>query len=350
MAPQNASHLSRALLNWYDASRRAFPWRAEPGETPDPYRVWLSEIMLQQTGAATVIPYFEKFTARWPDVKALAAAELDDVLTAWSGLGYYARARNLRRCAHIVSAEMNGEFPRAFEALLKLPGIGPYTAAAIAAIAYGQPGGVLDGNIERVVARLHAMTAPLPAARAELQKLSAALIDCARPGDVAQAMMDLGATICTPRKPGCAQCPWQSACQARRLGIAASLPRKRPKPASPLRVGAVFWLVRKDGAVLLRRRPEKGLLGGMMEFPGAPWGGAPCDIAAHAPAACAWRPLPGTVRHVFTHFKLELTVYSGACGKSSAPGGVWAQPDTLENFALPALMRKVAIHAQKHSQ
>ncbi len=341
-----AQKLSDLLLDWYDCNRRVFPWRALHDETPDPYRVWLSEIMLQQTGTATVIAYFNKFTTRWPTVHALAEAKLDEVLTAWAGLGYYARARNLHRCAQIISTEMDGEFPRDAATLQKLPGIGPYTTAAIAAIAYNDPSPVLDGNIERVMSRLYAVTSPLPGAKAELRNLSLALIDCARPGDVAQAIMDLGAVICSPRSPDCGRCPWHASCAAKAQGCAESLPVKQTRAPSPTRVGAIFWLSRTDGAVLLRRRPEKGLLGGMMEFPGTAWGEEIDDLGAHAPAACKWRPLPGTVSHVFTHFKLQLTVYTGACPDLSSVDGIWARPETFHEYALPAVMRKVATHVQ----
>lgn len=342
----NARQLSRLLLDWYDRNRRAFPWRALPGETADPYRVWLSEIMLQQTGTATVISYFNKFITRWPTVHTLAKAELDDVLTAWAGLGYYARARNLHRCAQIISSEMAGEFPCDLAALQKLPGIGPYTASAISAIAFNRAGPVLDGNIERVLSRLYRVTAPLPGSKPELRNLSLALIDCARPGDMAQAMMDLGAAVCTPRGPDCTHCPWRKPCMANALNCAESLPVKPARRQSPTRVGAVFWLVREDGAVLLRRRPERGLLGGMMEFPGTPWRDEIEDIAQHMPAACNWRALPGAVRHVFTHFKLELAVYTGACSCMSSVDGIWVKPESFHDFALPAVMRKVAAHVQ----
>lgn len=343
--------LSELLMAWYDHNRRAFPWRALQGETPDPYRVWLSEIMLQQTGTAAAAAYFNKFTARWPDVHALANADLDAVLTGWAGLGYYARARNLHACAKIVSTQMDGVFPRDCAALLKLPGVGPYTAAAIAAIAYDLPAPVLDGNIERVMARLHAVTAPLPGAKPVLRGLSLALIDCGRPGDAAQAMMDLGALICTPRAPDCPRCPWRSCCAAFEQNIAQSLPVKPRKAPGPTRLGAVFWLTRHDGAVLLRRRPERGLLGGMLEFPGTPWGTELPktpeinDAAPYAPVACNWRELPGVVRHVFTHFKLELTVYAGEADAPEVADGFWAQPGRLGDLALPSLMQKVAAHA-----
>ena len=302
--------------------------------------------MLQQTGTATVISYFNKFTVRWPTVHALASAKLDDVLTEWAGLGYYARARNLYRCAQIISTGMAGEFPRDFSALQKLPGIGPYTAAAIAAIAYNEASPVLDGNIERVISRLYAVTSPLPGAKAQLRNLSLALIDCARPGDMAQAMMDLGAGVCTPRAPDCMRCPWRNPCEAYAQNIAGTLPIKQKRPPGPTRVGAIFWLTRKDGAVLLRRRPERGLLGGMMEFPGTPWSDEMENLTAYMPANCKWRELPGTVRHVFTHFKLELKVYAGVCTSSSSVNGIWLQQEMFPDFALPTVMQKVVSHVQ----
>lgn len=347
--PYKAPRLSRLLLKWYDVNRRVFPWRAQQSETPDPYRVWLSEVMLQQTGTGAVIAYFEKFTLRWPTVHALANAELDEVLTAWAGLGYYARARNLHRCANIISTVMNGEFPRSHDALQKLPGIGPYTAAAIAAIAFDAAGPVLDGNIERVLSRLYAITDTLPGSRPQLRGLSSDVINCARPGDAAQAMMDLGALICTPRAPDCMACPWRACCAAYAQNIAETLPIKRRKPESPTRVGAIFWLSGPDGAVLLRRRPEQGLLGGMMEFPGTPWLESMHEAAAYAPVACAWRALPGTVRHVFTHFKLELTVYIGACATPPSVDGIWLQREKFDDVALPVLMQKVMAHIDVHS-
>lgn len=335
-----------ALLGWYDHHRREFPWRAKPGQIPDPYLVWLSEIMLQQTGASTVAPYFRRFAARWPTVQALADADLEEVLVAWAGLGYYARARNLHQCARIVSSKMGGEFPRDYGALLKLPGIGPYTAAAIPAIAFNRPAAVLDGNIERVISRLYAVTSPIPGARPELRALSGRLIDCPRPGDVAQAMMDLGASICTPRAPGCLDCPCGSFCAARAKGMTETLPNKQKRPPLPARMGTIFWLTRGDGAVLLRRRPERGLLGGMMEFPGTPWLSSQSGLEQYAPSACEWRALPGEVRHVFTHFKLQLKVCAGYCG-TAWPEGIWAQPEALNEYALPAVMQKAAAHVRK---
>ncbi len=350
MKRPNSRLIQKLLLGWYDRHRRSFPWRVMPGQTPDAYLVWLSEIMLQQTGTDTVVAYYHRFTERWPTVHALANASLDEVLIEWAGLGYYARARNLHACARIVSKEFAGRFPDDQTALLKLPGIGPYTAAALSAIAFNRPAPVLDGNIERVISRLYAITTPLPAARTELRPLAGAVTNCQRPGDMAQAMMDLGATLCTPRAPDCAACPLQKHCAAYAQGIAETLPRRQRKAAQKKRVGAVFWLTRNDGSVLLRRRPEKGLLGGMMEFPGTPWQADAAGVSGFAPANCNWRALPGTVQHVFTHFKLELTVYAATSRAGQPMDGIWARPDELQNFALPKLMQKVAAHAQDASR
>ncbi|HYU11045.1 MAG TPA: A/G-specific adenine glycosylase, partial [Stellaceae bacterium] len=259
-----------ALLAWYDRHRRDLPWRSPAGTRADPYRVWLSEIMLQQTTVVTVAPYFDRFVARWPDIRALAAASLDEVLHEWQGLGYYARARNLHACARAVVARHGGYFPENPAQLRALPGIGDYTAAAIAAIAFDHGSAAVDGNVERVVARLFAVVEPLPAAKPRLKALATALVPARRAGDFAQAMMDLGATLCTPRRPRCVLCPWREACAARAAGIADNLPARLDKPERPWRYGVVFWLSRGDGAVLLRRRPEKGLLGGMIELPSTP--------------------------------------------------------------------------------
>jgi len=338
----------RRLLDWYDRHARTLPWRTPPRRRrpPDPYHVWLSEVMLQQTTVATVEPYFRAFVARWPTLEALAAAELDAVLHAWQGLGYYARARNLHRCAGAVVERHGGRLPETEAGLRALPGIGPYTAAAIAAIAFDRPATVVDGNVERVVARLFAVTTPLPAARAELRRLAATLTPRARPGDFAQAMMDLGAGLCTPRAPDCRRCPVAAACAGRAAGIAAELPRRAPRKPRPLRHGVAFWTVRPDGAVLLRRRRERGLLGGMMEVPSTewrrrPWGEA--EARAAAPVAADWRALPGVVDHGFTHFRLRLTVLAGRADDRAA--GLWCPPDRLSEHALPTLMKKVVRHA-----
>ncbi len=343
-----ADSLSRALLAWYDQHRRVLPWRAAPGETADPYAVWLSEIMLQQTTVVTVGPYFRAFLERWPDVGALAAADLDEVLHAWAGLGYYARARNMHACARRVAAEHGGRFPRDEEGLRALPGIGPYTAAAIAAIAFDVPATAMDGNVERVTARLRNVTTPLPAAKPELHALAAEITPAARAGDYAQAIMDLGATICTPRNPRCMLCPWAPPCQARAAGTAESLPARAAKSARPTRYGVAFWARRGDGAVLLRRRPEKGLLGGMMEIPSTDWRATRWSLAearGAAPVAGRWRLLDGTVAHVFTHFALELAVATAEIPANGDADGVWCLPGRLSDYALPTVMKKVAKHA-----
>ncbi len=334
------------LLAWYDRHRRDLPWRAPPGAVADPYRVWLSEIMLQQTTVATVGPYFERFVARWPDARALAFASLDDVLGEWQGLGYYARARNLHACAQTVVRRHSGVFPSDPVELRSLPGIGDYTAAAIAAIAFDRRIAAVDGNVERVIARLYAVAEPIAAAKPRLRARADGLIPQQRAGDFAQAMMDLGATICTPRRPRCVLCPWREACAARARGIAEELPARAAKPDRPWRYGVAFWLTREDGCVLLRRRPEKGLLGGMVEIPSTPWRPAPWTLgeaAGFAPIAAQWSPLPGTVRHGFTHFQLELVVASGTVADGCA--GLWSPPARLGEHALPTLIKKLIRHA-----
>ena len=333
------------MLAWYDRHRRDLPWRAPAGVRPDPYRVWLSEIMLQQTTAVTVGPYFDRFVARWPNVSALAAASLDEVLQLWQGLGYYARARNLHACARAVVERYGGVFPDEAKALRGLPGIGGYTAAAIAAIAFDRREAAIDGNVERVIARLHAVQEPLPAAKPRLQALAAALVPARRSGDFAQALMDLGATICTPRRPRCVLCPWRASCRAVARGLADDLPVRAEKPERPLRHAIAFWLTRADGAVLLRRRPEKGLLGGMMEIPSTPWRAEPWTLAEAdnlAPARVSWLVLPGKVRHGFTHFLLDLAVVAGS---GTTIDGIWSPLERLGDHALPTLMKKIARHA-----
>jgi len=340
------------LFAWYDRHRRRLPWRAEPGARADPYHVWLSEVMLQQTTVAAVAPYFEMFTARWPTVHDLAAASLDEVLHAWQGLGYYARARNLHRCARMVSRERAGRFPDAEEELRRLPGVGRYTAAAVAAIAFGRRAVVLDGNVERVMARLFRVEQPLPRAKPRLYELADRLTPEQRPGDYAQAVMDLGAMVCTPRRPDCSLCPWSAACAGR--NIAGSLPRRAARPERPTRRGVAFWITRPDGAVLLRRRPDDGLLGGMVEVPSTPWreGEMPTPSSARREAPLSapdWELMPGTVRHTFTHFHLELAVLAGRVGcTAAAAGAIWSQPDEMGRQALPTVMKKVARHALRH--
>jgi len=354
---QSHSDAAARLLAWYDRHARVLPWRAPPGAPlADPYRVWLSEIMLQQTTVATVGPYFADFLDRWPTVAALAAAPLDDVLTAWAGLGYYARARNLHRCARVVAEDLDGVFPDSEEELRKLPGIGPYTAAAVAAIAFGRRAVVVDGNVERVVARFFKVETPLPAAKPELHRLADSLTPDQRAGDFAQAMMDLGATVCLPRQPKCLLCPLEGDCAGKAAGVAQQLPRRQPKAAKPTRHAVAFWLQAPDGALLLRRRPEKGLLGGMMEVPSTPWRETPWDAGAAepaAPAATRWRELPGLVRHTFTHFHFEVTVWAGQAAEVHAVAeeadGRWVSLDGLADEALPTVMRKIIAHGLKHA-
>jgi A/G-specific adenine glycosylase len=338
------------LLQWYDRHRRVLPWRARKGERADPYRVWLSEIMLQQTTVKAVAPYYARFLERFPTVTRLAAAPLDEVLSLWAGLGYYARARNLHACARAVAERHGGKFPGDEEALRALPGIGAYTAAAIAAIAFDQRASPVDGNIERVIARLFAVAEELPAARPRIRALAGALTPARRAGDFAQAMMDLGATICTPRAPVCALCPWNEACVARARGEQESLPRKAAKKTGALRRGAAFVALRADGFILLRKRAAQGLLGGMTEVPTTEWGGEFAETSALSLAPfpkAAWRRIPGIVTHVFTHFPLELTVYAAKVPDTArAPRGMrWSPVGSLAQAALPSVMRKVIFHA-----
>lgn len=338
----------RALLAWYDRRRRDLPWRARPGETADPYAVWLSEIMLQQTTVEAVKPYFAAFLARWPSVAALAAAPLDEVMKAWAGLGYYARARNLHACAQRIAFDHGGVFPRGEGELLALPGVGPYTAAAIAAIAFDEPHVAVDGNVERVVSRLFAVARPARAAKAELREKARSLLPRERPGDFTQALMDLGATVCTPRSPRCEACPFLAACEAARRGEAEAFPVKAPKLAKPQRQGAVFVL-RSGGETLLRTRAARGLLGGMTEFPSTPFRQDfdPREAGAHAPIAARWRALPGEVEHVFTHFSLRLTIFTATLAPPPplVENCRWAPAARLEDEGLPTLMRKVAVRA-----
>ena len=300
--------------------------------------------MLQQTTVAVVGPYFDRFVARWPNVSALAAASLDEILQLWQGLGYYARARNLHACARAVVERCGSVFPREAPALRTLPGIGDYTAAAISAIAFDGVEAAVDGNVERVMARLYAVADPLPVAKPRLRALTRALVPQQRAGDFAQAMMDLGATICTPRRPRCVLCPWRTCCAAASSGLQETLPALTEKPDRPLRYGVAFWLMRPDGEVLLRRRPEKGLLGGMIEIPSTPWRAEPwalTEAITLAPTTAEWSPLPGTVQHGFTHFRLELAMLAG----EGTAEGIWSRTDRLGEHALPTLMKKLVRHA-----
>lgn len=338
------------LLDWYDRHRRRLPWRPPAGERADPYRVWLSEIMLQQTGVKTVGPYFEKFLARWPDVAALGSASQDDVLRMWAGLGYYSRARNLHACAVAVLRDHGGVFPDTEQGLRALPGIGPYTAAAIAAIAFDVRTMPVDGNIERVVSRLYAVEEPLPQAKPLIGELAATLLGESRAGDSAQALMDLGSSICTPKKPACALCPLNEDCLARARGDQEAFPRKAPKKTGTLRRGAAFIVTRGE-ELLVRTRLEKGLLGGMTEVPGSDWLAGQDDKAAlkQAPGlkdVTRWHRKVGVVTHVFTHFPLELVVYTASVAARTRPpeGMRWVPIATLSGEALPNVMRKAIAH------
>jgi A/G-specific adenine glycosylase len=342
------------LLGWYDRHRRRLPWRPPAGERADPYRVWLSEIMLQQTGAKTVGPYFEKFLARWPDVVSLGRASLDDVLRMWAGLGYYSRARNLHACAVVVLRDHGGIFPDTEEGLRALPGIGPYTAAAIAAIAFDRRTMPVDGNIERVVSRLFAVEEALPQAKPLIQELATTLLGPSRAGDSAQALMDLGSSICTPKRPACALCPLNDDCMARARGDQETFPRKAPKKAGTLRQGAAFVVTRGD-ELLVRTRPEKGLLGGMTEVPTSDWlagqdGKVALKQAPLLKGVARWHRKAGVVTHVFTHFPLELVVYTAEVAARTRPpeGMRWVPVATLAEEALPNVMRKVIAHGLSH--
>lgn len=342
----STSEAADLLLDWYDREARVLPWRARPGakRRMSPYKVWLSEVMLQQTAVATVSPYFAQFLARWPNVEELAAAPLDDVLSAWAGLGYYARARNLHKCAITVARELGGRFPETEEGLRALPGVGAYTAAAIAAIAFDRPAVVVDGNVERVMARLHLIETPLPDAKPELTEAASRLTPKRRPGDYAQGVMDLGATVCTPKTPACGLCPWMGFCRARLEGDPKSLPRKRAKAARPTRLGVAYLALDARGRVLLRPRPEKGLLGGMLGLPGPEWsvaGPTADEIARAAPFAADWRDLGVEAQHTFTHFHLRLKIIAGRpVGVRKGAQDRWIAPAALGDHALPTLMKK----------
>jgi A/G-specific adenine glycosylase len=346
------------LLAWYDRHRRRLPWRALPGEAADPYRVWLSEVMLQQTTVSAVAPYYAKFLVRFPSVEALAAAEIDEVFKLWAGLGYYARARHLHACAKAVVTRHGGAFPATEAELAALPGIGPYTAAAVAAIAFDFAASPVDGNVERVITRLYAIEDELPSAKPTIRSLAERLRPPQRPGDFAQAMMDLGATICTPKNPACALCPFLDGCAARRRCDPETFPRKAKKREGKLRRGAAFVALRADGHLLVRTRPARGLLGGMTEVPttdfladfdeSASLDAAPDLGAGRRARATRWQRLPGAVTHVFTHFPLELVVFRAEVpAAAAAPDGMrWIAAAEVRGAAFPTLMRKVLAHAR----
>ncbi|WP_422514410.1 A/G-specific adenine glycosylase [Sphingomonas sp. 3-13AW] len=334
--PANLSAIAPLLLDWYDANARSLPWRAPPGApAPDPYRVWLSEVMLQQTQVATVRPYFEKFVARWPDFTSLAAAEDAELMAAWAGLGYYARARNLLACARAVANLHGGVLPDTEAGLRTLPGLGAYTAAAIAAIAFGRRAVVVDANVERVVARLFALPQPLPAGRPAIRIATDSITPDLRAGDFAQAMMDLGSGICTPRAPRCLLCPVRAQCDGFATGEPEAFPRKVPKREKPHRHGTLFWL-EHDGRVLLVRRPGKGLLGGMRALPTGPWADTPPGFA-EAPVEAEWRVMGG-VAHGFTHFRLSCAVAAATLpAQMAVPDGEWWPIDSLDEAGMPTV-------------
>jgi A/G-specific adenine glycosylase len=354
---------SKSVLDWYDRNRRDLPWRALPGEKPDPYAVWLSEVMLQQTTVAAVAAYYRKFLALWPGVEHLASASTESVMQAWAGLGYYSRARNLHACAQKIVADFGGRFPEDVANLQKLPGVGPYTAAAIAAIAFDRKATVVDGNIERVAARNLALETELPAGKKDIAAFVEAVTPERRPGDFAQALMDLGAGVCTPRNPSCLLCPLKAGCKGFASGRPQDFPRKAAKKPRPLRRGAIFYLRRADGAVLTRTRPPRGLLGGMVEFCGSDWKhqraadwalrrfeqGAP-DAPQGAPIAGVNWAHAGEVDHVFTHFALSLSVFVGAAphGARVPDACCWLDAAEMRIAALPSVMRKVEAAAQAH--
>jgi A/G-specific adenine glycosylase len=338
-----------ALLDWYDAEGRSLPWRLRPedraaGRIADPYAVWLSEIMLQQTTVPHATPYYFKFLEKWPTVHDLAGAGEDEVFAAWAGLGYYARARNLVACARAVSSA-GGEFPADEKDLLALPGIGPYTAAAIRAAAFDLPASVVDGNVERVITRLRAMPKPVKDSKPEIRKVAAALADPDRPGDYAQAIMDLGATVCTPRKPACGNCPWSRWCRANREGQPESYPVKAPKAAKPHK-HAIGFAVYCGDRIWLRKRPSKGLLGGMLEVPSTGWrltSWAKWEVHEHLPFEADWT-VKSAVAHVFTHFSLDMTMWRAEAPDGWLPNaGQFYGVDDIHEFALPSLMKKAVL-------
>ena len=349
--------IAERLLTWYDQNRRVLPWRAGPGEAPDPYRVWLSEIMLQQTTVATVMPYFQTFITRWPTITDLARAHLDEILTEWAGLGYYARARNLHKCAQIIVKMGGGAFPTDVKALRKLPGIGHYTAAALSAIAFGQRAITVDSNVERLIARLFAITEPPPIARSQIHIMVDMFMPSQRCSDFVQAAMDLGAMLCTSRKPTCMLCPLQTYCTGYKQGLVESLPVKRIHRSheKPTRYGIVFLAISQKGAILLCRRPYKGLLGGMMGMPSTSWRERPWELEEAIETAApqgywSWKIIPGNIKHNFTHFKLDLRVVYGEEISPSAITGTWVTPEKVRTKPLPSVMHKALMHGFRYAR
>jgi A/G-specific adenine glycosylase len=336
-------------LTWWDRHRRALAWRARPGETPDPYRVWLSEVLLQQTTAQAATPYYQAFIAKWPRVEDLAAAPVESVMSAFAGLGYYSRARNLHACAKEIAGR-GGRFPSEEAELRALPGVGAYTAAAIGAIAFGRRSAPVDGNIARILARLIALEEPIARARGEIAAAARALAPNRRAGDFAQALMDIGATLCRPRNPDCGSCPLAPDCAALRAGIPDAYPRRAEAKERPRRQGAVFFARRSDGAFLARRRPPHGLLASTIELPGTPWSGKGPDggLPSLAPIDAHWRRLPGSVEQAFTHFVLMLTVYAAEFEGGAPAGCFWVGSDGVGAAGFSAMMRKAVEHALSH--
>lgn len=353
-AKVSPSSPSEVLLEWYDQHGRDLPWRARGGEPCDPYAVWVSEIMLQQTTVATVGPYFQRFIERWPTVEALAGASLDEVLLEWAGLGYYSRARNLHRCAQTIVSEWEGRFPFGIDDLRTLPGIGPYTAAAISAIAFDKNATVVDGNVERVISRLVAIETPLPKSKREIGRIAEGFTPAVRSGDYAQAIMDLGATICTPRNPRCDECPWRSDCQARQSGQQERFPIKEPKRAKPTRRADVFIALRNNDQILIQKRPPKGLLGGLWEFPSGDWQEVDPGTDWQSPdpegmpLEAIWKATDKIVKHTFTHFHLELRIWIADTIPTDSPkSGSFVPFDELSAYAFPTVMKKVSDQVEK---
>ena len=341
-------NLTDAILSWYDGAARDLPWRSRGTHLSEPYQVWHSEIMLQQTTVHTVIPYFQAFLERWPTVDAMARADLDDILHTWQGLGYYARARNLHKCAIIVSDEYGGMFPRTENQLLKLPGVGAYTAAAIAAIAFNIPTVPVDGNIERVISRLHSIKEPVRQSKDQVRMLATRILPKARPGDFAQALMDLGATVCRPKSPSCEKCPLAMACKAYKSGFPEVYPIKLPRRHKPTRHGVAFWLRNTNNDIWMRKRPPRGLLGGMIEVPSTDWREelwTEDEIRELAPVNAKWSVLEGLITHTFTHFRLHITVWVGITSSNINTDGFWFAPNQFSELALPTLMKKIVSHA-----
>ena len=340
---------AKDLLRWYDRHARTLPWRARKGEIPDPYKVWLSEVMLQQTTVPTVQPYFLNFIRRWPTLKSLAEAKEEEVLQRWAGLGYYSRARRLSACAKMLWREQNGVFPKDEEELMRLPGIGPYTAAAIAAIAFEKKANVVDGNVERVISRIFSINEPLPFAKRKIKDCAEKLVPEKRCGDYAQALMDLGSEICRPKNPLCQQCPWLTSCRAEKEGLQDALPRRERSKTKPVRKTVAFVLRDEDGKIFIRKRPSKGLLAGMMEVPSSPWmEGKALDlteIKSFSPCPAEWEVLPGIVKHIFSHFVLEVKVMRSVTGKKIP--GRWVSVRDLDREALPSVMKKIVTYAIK---